>query len=250
MLQRFQSIDANLSNDALDILELFAQTESLTIAQVTNNIKSTKTERVYKNVYYLIQKLRSSNLIEEEANVDKTKRRHNERYFKLTDEGIYQLFRKMRFHGILIDQLSVKKGGAPVAYVRSFLKYYSNNALFELFLYPYIEKQTISADNIGVLSKLFRYLHNCCKQVDAAKISYVVPQFFWNKIPGENNNELLTSLKHIFTLENVDIGNSRIEKSSDNNTISVTAPQVNIVIKLDKARGKTIATVYNIISWF
>lgn len=242
MLQRFQSIDANINNDALDILELFAQTESLTVTQITNIIKSTRIKRVYKNVYYIIQKLKSSNLVKE-AEVDKKRRRHNEGYFRLTDEGIYQLFRKMRYQGILIDQLSVKKGGAPVSYVNNFLKYYGNNALFELFLYPYFGRQTISADNIGLLVKLFRYLHNCCKQVDAAKIGYVVPQFFWNKIPGENNNELLASLKEIFDLENIDIDNSNIEKTSDNSTITVTASQVGVVIKLDTTRKKAIATV-------
>ena len=242
MLQRFQSIDANISDDALDILELFAQTESLTITQITDIVRSTIIERAYKNVYYKIQKLKSLNLIEE-AKVDKKRLRHNEKHFKLTDEGIYQLFRKMRYHGILVDQLSVKKGGMPVSYVDNFLKYYGNNALFELFLYPYFGRQTISADNIGLLVKLFRYLHNCCKQIDAAKIGYVVPHFFWNKIPGENNDELLASLKEIFDLENIGIDNSHIEKTSDNSTITVTAPQVGVVIKLDPTRKKAITTV-------
>ena len=148
----------------------------------------------------------------------------------------------MRYHGILVDQLSVKRGGAPVSYVDKFLKYYSDNALFELFLYPYFDKQTISVDNIGLLVKLFQYLHNCCRQIDAAKVGKFIPRFSWNKVPGENNRELLTSLKEIFTLENINTDNSSIEKNPDNCTITITAPRVDIVIKLDDTRRKAIAT--------
>ena len=80
-----------------------------------------------------------------------------------------------------IDQLSVRKGQPPVSHICTFLKYYENNAVFNLFLYPYFERRTISAANIDLLVKLFKYLHNCCKQIYAAKISYVIPRFFGAK---------------------------------------------------------------------
>jgi len=189
-----QSIGIKIDNDALDILELFAQRECLTIAEITRNIKSTKIERVYKNVHGKVQKLKTSNLIEE---VDQ-KSRYNEKY-KLTDDGIYQLFLK-RLYGILADQLSIKKGQTAVSHVASFLKHYGDNLLFELFLYPYFETQTISNDNFDLVVKLFRYLHDCCVRLDlsinvGAKVPFLIPKFSWNKIPGRDEKVLLTSLK-------------------------------------------------------
>jgi hypothetical protein len=141
------------------------------------------------------------------------------------------------------DQLSVKKGNPPVSHIDKFLKYYGDNALFKIFLYPYFEKQTIYAADIDMLIKLFQYLHNCCKQVNISKGANVVQHlFFWNKVPGDNNSQLLASLKEIFMLENIDSGTTIIKKSSDNNTVTVTAPQVAIAIKLDEGRKKATAT--------
>ncbi|HET7147794.1 MAG TPA: hypothetical protein VFI73_04775, partial [Candidatus Nitrosopolaris sp.] len=147
-VQSLQSIGIKIANDALNILELFAQRECLTIAEITNLIKSTEMEMAYKNVRNRVQKLKSLNLIEK-TKVDK-RTRHNDKYLKLTDDGIFQLFLN-RLEGILIDQSSVKKGKESVSNVHSFLKHYGNNLLFELFLYPYFEKQTVSVDNFDLL---------------------------------------------------------------------------------------------------
>jgi predicted transcriptional regulator len=240
-VQRFHNINTDVSDDALEVLQLFAQYESLTGMQITNIIKSTNIQRKYKNVYCLIKKLKTLGLIEQQKNVDKARRRHNEIYFKLTDEGIYLLFLKARYHGILIDQLSAKKGEPPVSHIDNFIRYYGDNFLFNLFLYPYFEKRTIYAVNIGLLHKLFKYLHDCCKQVDYSRSGYVLQSFFWNKIPGEDNSKLLMSLREVFALQNVDTDNSLIEKTADNSTITVTTPQVRIVIKLDETKKKATA---------
>ena len=134
--------------------------------EITNDIKNSKIQRDYKNVYYLIQKLRSCRLIEEEVNVERPRRKHNKRYYRLTDEGIYQLFLNLRYHGILADQMLVRKGKEPVSHINNFIKYYGNNAVFEKFLYPNFEKQTIRTADVHLLSKLFKFVHDCCKQAD------------------------------------------------------------------------------------
>jgi hypothetical protein len=247
-VQTLRSIGTKFSNITLDILELFAQNKSLTITEITRVIKSTEIERVYKNVRDIVQKLESSKLIIEDTEVDKTKRRHNEKYFRLTDDGIYQLFLN-RVHGILVDQLSVKKGQTPVSYVDTFLKCYGNNLLFELFLYPYFEKETISVDNFGLLVKLFRYVHDCCVRLDVAitvgsVVPYVFPKFSWNKIPGQDETALLTSIKEIFSLEDLNQDNTRVDKTRDNSTIILSAPQIHITIKLDLPGSKAIAKLY------
>lgn len=236
-----KNTNTNLTEDEFEILELFAQGKSRTIMETTNDIKNSKIQRDYKNVYYLIQKLRSCGLIEEEVNVERPRRRHNKRYYRLTDGGIYQLFLNLRYHGILADQMLVRKGKEPVSHINNFMKYYGNNTIFEKFLYPYFEKQTIYASNIYLLTKLFKFVHECCKQSDVEdKIQYLVPQFSWNKVSGENDDELLTSLKEVFRIDNLD--NARIVKSRDGSAIRITASKVSIVIKLEITGGKAIAT--------
>jgi hypothetical protein len=56
----FQSIHAKIDADELDILELFAQRESITTPEVTDFIKSTKIEMTQKNGYYKIRNLKLS----------------------------------------------------------------------------------------------------------------------------------------------------------------------------------------------
>ena len=124
--------------------------------------------------------------------------RNNEKYLRLTDDGIYQLFLK-RPYGILADQLSVKKGQWPVSYIDRFLQHYGNNLVFKLFLYPYFEEQTISVDNFSLLPKLFRYVSECCKRLEIARYSRssgpscLFPNFHGTKLPGEDNMKLLES---------------------------------------------------------
>jgi hypothetical protein len=173
--------------------------------------------------------------------VDKKRRRHNEKYFKLTDEGIYQLFLKMRYHGILLDQTLIKKSGIIISRVNTFFRYYGNNVIFELFLYPYFERETISTDNFDLLVKLFRYLHDCCREIDSAlRIHSPIAQFVWNKVPGEYSEGILKSLKKNFTLDDIDY--AKIERTPDNNAITVTTLRIRIIIKLDLTRGRAIAT--------
>lgn len=242
-LRRLESIGEDIDDVALDILEIFVQTEGLTIAQITALVKSTKLERAYKNVRDRIQKLKSLKLIEETDL--RGKRRHNEKYYKLRDEGIYTLFLK-RLHGVLVNQLSVKKGESPVSYVHHFLKYYGDNLIFKLFLYPYFDKQTITTNNFKLIVQLFNYVHNCCKQLDLAlRVQVPISKFSWNKIPGQDDIELLTSIREIFGLADIEIDRDKlcIEKTPDNNTIKVITPKSSIAIELDRTRKKAIAMV-------
>ena len=241
-LQKLQYNDINLSEDELDILELFAQAKSLTIMEITSNIEHTKIQRKYKNVYYLVHKLESSKLVEKEIDVQRDRRRHNERYFKITDTGIHQLFLRGRHYGILTDQLSVKRGKTPISNIETFLMNHGNNEIFNLFLYPFFEKHTIFDAGSKILGKLFRYLFNCCKAVEAAsKISYMIPQFSWDKVPGEASAELLSSLEDVLGLDH--LNDARIEKTLDHSTVKVFTSQIEINIRLDSTKGTAIARV-------
>jgi NAD(P)-dependent dehydrogenase (short-subunit alcohol dehydrogenase family) len=51
-----------------------------------------------------------------------------------------------------------------------------SNLVFDLFLYPYFEKGTISVNNFGLVEILFRYLHECCTKVDTVmRIGKIAP---------------------------------------------------------------------------
>ena len=210
--------------------------------EITSNIEHTKIQRKYKNVYYLVHKFETSKLVEKEIDVQRDRRRHNERYFKITDTGIYQLLLRGRHYGILADQLSVKKGKNPISNIETFLMHHGNNTIFNLFLYPFFEEQTIFDAGPKFLGKLFRYLFNCCKAVEAtSKISYMIPQFSWDKVPGEGSAELLSSLEDVLGLDH--LNDARIEKTLDHSAVKVFTSQVGINITLDSVKGTAIARV-------
>jgi hypothetical protein len=229
---RFSSIGIELKDNELDILELFAQTGALTTMQITEIMKSTELERAYKNVHETIQLQQKRKLIEK---IEVKRRRNNEKYFKLTDDGIYQLFLK-RPYGILSDQLSFKKGQPPISYVDRFLRYHGKNLVFKLFLSPYFEDQTISVDNFGLLLEIFSYVTDCCKRLETTATARQIallfkPKFSWNKAPGEDNKKLIESLNEIDALQYID--EAKIKKSDDNNVISVITPENLITIRLN-----------------
>ena len=101
---------------------------------------------------------------------------------------------------------------------------------------------------ITLICRLFNYVHTCCKQLDLALrigsvVPVTIPKFSWNKIPGQDELGLLTSLKENFALVDIDKDNTLIEKAPDDSAIEMTTPQIRIIIKLDQVRGKAIATV-------
>jgi hypothetical protein len=74
-----------------------------------------------------------------------------------------------------------------------------------------------------------------------ARVPYAIPQFSWNKVPGEDEAALLTSLIEIFSLD-LAKNHPHIDKTDDS-TIRVAAPPFFIEIKLDLRRWKAVATL-------
>jgi hypothetical protein len=249
---RFRSKNADIKPQELDMLEIFAQKPYLSINQIFSIIKSTPLEMAYKNVHTRVRKLKTTLGLIEEVKLEELRIRNNEKFYKLTEEGVYQLFLR-RPNGIWVDLLSVKKGQEPRSNVRTFLQYYGNSDLFHSFLYPYFSKETIFTEDLSLLVTLLSYLHDCCKQVDivtriASSIPVKIPIFSWNKIPQQGLKELLMSLKEIFDLKEYDgnnIDDVVVNKTDGGNAISVTTSKVRVLIKLDHQRKKAIATLDN-----
>lgn len=231
----------------IDTLELFVQKEYSSVYQICSYIKSAGLKVSYKNVHKKIRKLLSFHLIEEKE-VHEPK--HGAIYYRLSEFGIYYLFLK-RLDGILFDQVALKKSQIIVFNATNFLKYYSTNALFEIFLYPYFDKETIlSINSPDFIIEIFRYLHDCCKEIDnmlsllnnnMRQIPILKELFSWNKIPGEDNMKLMASLEQIFNLKGE--AQPDIKKIDNGMAIQVTTQNTCFFVKLDLQRRKVVATV-------
>jgi len=127
-------------------------------------------------------------------------------------------------------------------------------ALFETFLYPYIDRKTLLAiHNIFFLLEFFNYLQECCRIIEKIllKEDREIPLYKhvcnWNKLLDKDNDRdrdhLLGSLVDIFGLENRYLEDISIEKVDDdsNNTLRISNPAFCIVIELDRKGEKAIA---------
>jgi hypothetical protein len=121
----------------------------------------------YKNVNKRVNALLSSGLIIEETEIDDGNNKHNAKYYRLTEYGIFQLFLN-RLHSMFINQSDVRKGKELPASsnVLTFFRNYSDSMLFEIFLYPYFKKDSIFAIGDDLLFDLYRYLSSCCVRIE------------------------------------------------------------------------------------
>jgi uncharacterized protein YjfI (DUF2170 family) len=201
----------------------------------------------YKNVNKWVNALLSSGLIQE-TEIDDVDNKHNAKYYRLTEYGIYQLFLN-RLNSLLVNQSDVRKDKeSPSSNALSFFHSYSNSILFEICLYPYFKKDTLFAIGDNLLWDLYRYLSNCCYNIErylkyskVADIPLVDQVFSWNRIPGKDNELLLLHLKQIFNLESIEPCDIKKEDTDEEYpTITVKTSSAPIVIRLDKARNKVV----------
>jgi hypothetical protein len=133
--------------------------------------------------------------------------------------------------------------------VSIFFQNYSNCPLFEAFLYPYFEKDTIFATRDLLLWDLYKYLSDCCHLIEKKLIWFQMRNvpineviFSWNKIPGDDDSMLLSHLAQSFNLEDI-VSNGKIEKivvDGDLPSIKVNTNSAPIIIKLDQRKNEVI----------
>ena len=236
-----------LDKMALDMLGQFAWQKDLSAYQIHSKLNSTPEKLAYKNVNTRINVLLDSGLIRKTEGID-TNNMHGARYYTLTEYGIFRLFLD-RPDSFSENQWDVTKDrkSSPSQNARSFLDNYSDSALFELFLYPYFKKETLLA--IGpLLLELYEYLGTCCQFI-ARKIlevnkyaAYMDEKIFsWEKVPGEDNMELLYHLGHILNLKPVLKYYIEKEDNIEKPTITVHFPSdPPIKLELDKANNRVL----------
>jgi hypothetical protein len=160
--------DPELDKRSSDILEQFAvhRERYLSAYQICSKLEFTPRKLAYKNVNKKVKALLFSGLIQ----IKLIKSNHNAINYMLTEHGIYQLFLK-NFNSSPLNQPHTGRGRMTANdYPRLyFLRNYGDNALFEIFLYPYFKKKTLLDIGGTILWNLYRYLSTCCHRIDASE---------------------------------------------------------------------------------
>jgi hypothetical protein len=246
LLYRSSKEDGELDKTSLDILEHFAWKESASSYQIYSDLKSTVLKKAYKNVNKWVNALLSSGLIHE-TEINDVDNKHKANYYRLSEYGIYQLFLN-KLNSMLVNQSDVRRSKELSSNASVFFRNYNECLLFEIFLYPYFRKDTLFAVGDHLLWDLYRYLSTCCHNIERylkyskiTDIPLVEKVFSWNRIPGKDNELLLSYLKQIFKLESIEPYEIQKEDNKEYPTITVnTSSAPPIVIKLDKARNNVV----------
>jgi hypothetical protein len=233
---------------SLNILIQFAWEKYLSAYNIFSRLKSTELQMAYKNVHKRIHELLSLNLIQETKTDKKDVNKHNAKYYNLTEYGIYQLFLH-KLSELSIRQLdTIKFGEPPSSNTLVFFSNYHNSLLFESFLYPYFEKDTLFAIGNYLLWNLYHYLANCCQRIqeNLKYYDYGIPMadtiFYWNKVQKQKE-KLLLHLKEQFNLGSID---SYVVDTGGNNNDTITVantktPTAPIILRYYRDQEKVIA---------
>lgn len=233
-LYKSRSWQTELSDSALMLLSLFGENEYTSTYQIYKYLLSIGTIIAYKNVRKKIQRLLSLKLIKERMEPGK----HGSKYFRLTISGVFYLS-------------SFRAQQAEV--VPTILKNYSNDPLFTIFLYPFIQGRTLSdlewQDTYGIFIK---YLNDCCKEIKwdlegaekCDKGEHIKQHIcFWQEIPGEKSGpKLASTLYDRFKISWLS-ENPLIEKTNINTIkISDRKSQNKLFMVLNASKKKAILT--------
>jgi hypothetical protein len=237
--------NSEVDSVSLEILEHFAREKCLSAYQIHSKTKSTDLKMAYKNMNKRVNVLLSSDLIEE-TKIDDKDNKHNAKYYKLTEYGIYQLFLR-KLESLLTNQSDIRVWKNITSNTLNFFRNYSDSMLFEIFLYPYFGKDILFAIGDYLLWNLYQYLSICCNGIEKylkyskhKDIPVVGTVFSWNKVPGVDDEKLLLHLKEIFNLESTDSYDIKKEYYDGYPTITVKTSSAPIIIKLDKNRKKAV----------
>ena len=155
---------------------------------------------------------------------------------KLTIVGIYYLILKIRI--------------MPHEIIKGILKNYGSgsNILFELFIYPYIKRDTIlQLEDLRLLSQVSLFLYECCKEIEHAiqlinnsKSGFVTEEVFtWQRIPDSKYeiDSLRNFLKRRFKLDWLNKAKD-IKKIENDTALLISYKSDSILIKLDDNKTK------------
>lgn len=147
-LYSIKDIDKNITEIQLQILFLYIKYEYLTVYQCWKQINEDQ-KLSYKNIHKHVQKLYSLKILQKKGNIGK----HGSVFYKLSSFGIYFL---LRIENLYLSDAKI------------FFEYNKNDILFETFLYPYFQKETmvkIMANDYRLINYILHYLNQCCNEI-------------------------------------------------------------------------------------
>jgi hypothetical protein len=164
---------------------------------------------------------------------------HKAKPCKLTIDGIVYLILKKR---TMVDRI-----------LEHIFKNYGDNILFQNFLYPFIEKNTLlRLESLNSISPLSSFLYECSREIidavrtiNTAKTTYIMDQVFvWQAVPSDNDhwtNLLREFLKRKFNLSWVD--HAEFEKIDNCKTLRISHKAKSVLIKLNDGKTKAILKI-------
>lgn len=148
-LMEVENLEVNVGGVAEELLKFFIKYPKCSTYQTHKYLeeiyKRDNRTISYKNVHKRIQKLHQFGLIKEVRITNETTTKHGAIYYSLTTFGIFYIIK---------NEL--------VSYNKNLIIEYKHNSLFENFLYPFIEFNTICRLNdIKIIFMIYHYLHKC-----------------------------------------------------------------------------------------
>ena len=241
-LSIFTNSRRKLTSKQNKILQFTADHGSISAYDLSKHFPYSKKSIEYKNAKKYLRRLRDLNLLEHDYKgkaANHSKHRTGIRqFYKLSKFGVYHVI--------------TKNENILFGIVKNLVLNYSNHLLFEVFLFPYIERETLSKEiDSNIFSEIFLYLHKCCKQVEDMILSinhtsfvkdgYLTDQLFiWENIPREeyDRESLRSFLKQKFNW--VWVEKAEIRKTENMEGITISSGSMTALISLDKDNRKAV----------
>ncbi len=138
--------EINLSESSVFTLYQFLKNKEVSTYQICSLLKNTEFEAEYKNVHKKIKNFHDSNLIK----ITKKVREHGAIYYSLTSTGLVYL----------LSQLEKSRTHLLINLIDN----YGDDYFFDLFIYPYINKKTLTSINDEeICIKIIKYFSECSK---------------------------------------------------------------------------------------
>lgn len=225
------------------ILQFTADRGSISAYELSKSFPYLKKSIEYKNAKKDLRRLRDLKLLEHDykgkAAADHSKQKTGvKQFYKLSKYGVYNII--------------TSNENMLFGIVKNLVLNYSNHLLFEIFLFPYIEIETLSKNiDSNIFSEIFLYLHKCCKQVEDmvrsinytanVKDGYLTDQLFiWENIPREeyDTESLRSFLKQKFNW--VWVEKAEIRKTENMKGITISSGSMTALISIDKDNRKAV----------
>lgn len=195
LLSEFTSRRIELEEIDRDILQCFVEYPGIWAYRIYKNPEKFLGRYVFdRKVRRCVSRLSDKGLIDGDEK-EKVFCLTRQKGKKLSTGGIFYLFLNIR---MMLDRI-----------FKTILNNYGENILFQIFLYPYLDKNTLLAiQDSNLLSRIYLHLNQCCIEIDnisyiSGKNTYTTQEIFiWRDVPASKieTRRLLNLLEQRYRL--------------------------------------------------